>query len=65
MLRHSLAFRVLVLCALAFACAVVQAQWLPAKPDSVDSTILGQKRAIEVYLPQEADKNPTPRYETI
>jgi len=65
MLRHSLAFRFLVFCTLAFACAVVHAQWLPAKPDSVDSAILGQKRAIEVYLPQEADKNPTQRYETI
>lgn len=65
MLRHSLAFRFLVFCALAFACAIVHAQWLPAKPDSVDSVILGQKRAIEVYLPQEADKNPTQRYETI
>jgi len=65
MLRHSPAFRFLVFCALTFVCAAARAQWLPAKPDSVDSTILGQKRAIEVYLPQEADKNPTQRYETI
>lgn len=65
MLRHNPAFRFLAIFALAFANAVGHAQWLPAKPDSVDSAILGQKRTIEVYLPQEAEKDPAQRYETI
>lgn len=65
MLRRRPALWFFVFCASAFACTGVHAQWLPAKPDSVDSALLQQKRAIEVYMPQEADKNPTQRYETI
>ena len=65
MLRCKPVFRFLVFCALAFASAAAPAQWLAPKADSVDSAILGQKRAIEIYLPQESEKNPTQRYETI
>ena len=48
-----------------FAACTVQAQWLPAKADSFHSEVLGQQRAIEVYLPQESAKDATQRYETI
>jgi len=48
-----------------FLAAGVHAQFLPAKADSFYSNVLGQKRAIEVYLPQESDKDAAQRYETI
>ena len=48
-----------------FAACTVQAQWLPAKADSFHSEVLGQQRAIEVYLPQESSKDAAQRYETI
>ncbi len=48
-----------------FIAASVQAQLLPAKADSFYSNVLGQKRAIEVHLPQESEKDATQRYETI
>jgi predicted alpha/beta superfamily hydrolase len=48
-----------------FAACTVQAQWLPAKADSFHSELLGQQRAIEVYLPQESSKDAAQRYETI
>ncbi len=57
--------RLFAFCALAFAHVSAQAQFLPAKPDSVASAVLGQKRAIEVFLPQESAKDPAQRYETI
>jgi len=48
-----------------FAAAGVHAHLLPAKADSLQSNLLGQKRAIEVYLPQESEKDTKQRYETI
>ncbi len=54
----------IALCAM-FVTASAQAQLLAAKADSLDSTVLGQKRSIEVYLPQESAKDATQRYETI
>ena len=48
-----------------FVAANAHAQWLPAKADSFYSNVLGQKRAIEVFLPQESDKDAAQRYETI
>jgi len=56
--------RILGLAALFAACAA-NAQLLPAKADSLHSAILGQDRAVEVYLPQESAKDPAQRYETI
>ena len=47
------------------AACTAQAQWLPAKADSLHSEVLGQQRAIEVYLPQESTKDAAQRYETI
>jgi len=48
-----------------FVAAHAHAQLLPAKADSFYSNVLGQKRAIEVFLPQESDKDAAQRYETI
>ncbi len=50
-----------------FACAspVAHAEFAPAKSDSIESSILKQKRALDVYLPADASKNPERRYETI
>ena len=48
------------------ACHVTaQAELLPAVADSLDSAQLHQKRAIEVFLPKEPEKEPQRRYETI
>lgn len=48
------------------ACHVTaQAELLPAVADSVDSAQLHQKRAIEVFLPKDHEKEPQRRYETI
>lgn len=41
------------------------AELLPAHADSLDSALLHQKRAIEVFLPKEVQKDPQRRYETI
>ena len=57
--------RLFAACVLFLACIPAQAQLLPAKPDSIESAILKQKRAIEVYLPAESAKDPAQRYETI
>ncbi len=56
--------RLFALAAILAACSA-QAELLPAKADSFDSSVLGQKRTIEVYLPQESAKDATQRYETI
>lgn len=47
------------------ACPTARAALLPAKPDSVESLVLGQHRAIEVYLPEESAKDPRQRFETL
>src|ERR1700693_4412525 len=47
------------------ACPPVGAAFLPAKSDSVESLVLGQHRAIEVYLPEESVKDPQQRFETL
>lgn len=57
--------RTFALCLLVSVCAPVQAQFLAPKADAVDSAVLAQKRAIEVYLPQEAEKDAKARFETI
>lgn len=41
------------------------AELLPAQTDSLDSAVLHQKRAIDVFLPKDHGKEPTRRYETI
>ena len=56
--------RLAALCAMLVA-ASAHAQLLPAKADSFSSDVLGQKRAIEVYLPQESAKDASQRFETI
>ena len=53
---------VALLCAL---CTCAHAQFLPAKSDSIDSAVLAQKRALEVYLPEESAKDAAQKYETI
>ena len=65
MFSCNLLARIFVLCLLASVCIPVQAQFLPPKAESLDSAILKQKRAIEVYLPQESEKDAAARYETI
>lgn len=55
---------------LAFCCllpAVVCADpvFLEAKPDAIDSKLLGQKRQIEVHLPSESAKDSSGRFETL
>ncbi|MEO6689284.1 MAG: alpha/beta hydrolase-fold protein, partial [Dokdonella sp.] len=48
------------------ACSVTaQAELLPARADSLDSAQLHQKRAIEVFLPKDGEKDPARRYETL
>lgn len=48
------------------ACSIpAQAELLPAHADSLDSVQLHQKRAIDVFLPKEVEKDPSRRYETI
>jgi len=42
-----------------------QAELLPADADSLDSMQLHQKRAIDVFLPKDHEKEPARRYETI
>ncbi|QBB69961.1 hypothetical protein ELE36_06060 [Pseudolysobacter antarcticus] len=42
-----------------------RAELLPAHADSLDSTLLHQKRAIDVFLPKDNEKDPARRYETI
>lgn len=46
-------------------CSLANAQFLPAKQDSLDSKVLQQKRTIDVHLPEESAKEPAQRYETI
>jgi predicted alpha/beta superfamily hydrolase len=46
-------------------CACAHAQFLPVHSDSLDSRILAQKRALEVYLPEESARDPAQKYETI
>jgi predicted alpha/beta superfamily hydrolase len=57
----------LTVCLLLFgACRITaQAELLPAHADAVDSAQLHQKRAIDVFLPKDHEKDPTHRYETI
>jgi predicted alpha/beta superfamily hydrolase len=55
----------LLLLALLTACPPVGAALLPAKSDSVESLVLGQHRAIELYLPEESVKDPKQRFETL
>jgi len=64
MRRKRFLARVFALCGLLVA-AGVHAQFLPAKPDALYSNSLAQKRALEVYLPEESEKDPAKRYETI
>ncbi|HSC09478.1 MAG TPA: alpha/beta hydrolase-fold protein [Rhodanobacteraceae bacterium] len=59
-----LMLRLAAIAAMLFA-ASVHAQLLPAKADSFYSNVLGQKRTIEVLLPQESEKDAAQRYETI
>ncbi len=55
--------------ALALACALLPrpacAELLAAKHDAIDSHILAQKRAIEVFLPNETEKDPSQKFETL
>ena len=47
------------------ACASAHAELAPPVHDALSSTTLGQARVIDVYLPKDADKNPSQKYETI
>jgi predicted alpha/beta superfamily hydrolase len=47
------------------ACPIARSALLPAKSDSVESSVLDQRRAIEVYLPEESAKDPKQRFETL
>jgi predicted alpha/beta superfamily hydrolase len=54
---------------MALACALLSgtasAELLAGKKDAIDSQVLGQKRAIEVFLPKETEKDPTQKFETL
>ena len=52
-------------CCLLPALARADAAFLEAKSDTIDSTLLKQKRQIEIYLPSESAKDPAARYETL
>jgi predicted alpha/beta superfamily hydrolase len=65
MFSCNLLSRIFILCVLASVWTPLQAQFLPSKSESLDSTILKQRRAIAVYLPQESEKDANARYETI
>jgi predicted alpha/beta superfamily hydrolase len=41
------------------------AELLPAHADALDSALLHQKRAIDVFLPKDHEKEPARRYETL
>jgi predicted alpha/beta superfamily hydrolase len=45
--------------------AGAQAALLAPKSDAVESTVLHERRAIEVYLPEEAQKDLAQRFETL
>ncbi len=48
-----------------FVCVRARAELAPPLHDALTSASLGQARTIDVYLPKDADKNPTQKYETI
>lgn len=57
--------RLLMSCVFLVAWTSVQAQMLTAKRDSVYSNVLKQSRSVEVYLPEESEKDTAQRYETL
>ena len=46
-------------------CAGAHAELAPPVHDALTSATLSQARVIDVYLPKDADKNPSQKYETI
>ena len=54
---------------MALACALLSesasAELLAGKNDAIDSHVLAQKRAIEVFLPKETEKDPAQKFETL
>lgn len=47
------------------AFAGAHATFLPPISNAIESTVLRERRAIEVYLPEEANKDPTQRFDTL
>ncbi len=45
--------------------SLASAEMLPPKHVDFDSVVLHQQRGIDVYLPQESEKSPAQRYETL
>jgi predicted alpha/beta superfamily hydrolase len=63
-MRH-FGFTAIVISWAAFNSLAAHAALLPATHETIQSTVLGQPRAIEVSLPEESAKDPAQRYETL
>jgi len=57
--------RLVMLCVFLVTWGVASAQLLDVKHDVVYSNVLKQNRPLDVYVPEEVEKNPAQRYETI
>ena len=57
--------RWVIACGLLGFASLAHAELLGAKAESIASHVLGQNRAIEVYLPEEAPRQPSQRFETL
>jgi predicted alpha/beta superfamily hydrolase len=55
----------LVGCAFLAICAPASPQLLGVKHDAVNSAVLKQNRPVDIYLPEQVEKNPAKRYETL
>ena len=63
--RQRLFHLLIWLCCLSPSPAFADPAFLDPKPDVLDSTLLKQKRQIDIYVPSESAKDPQARYETL